>query len=143
DVAVRRSRTNVEAAQFIFAAGVKAVLRRSHSAAKALHVTKLRTNTQHVVPVLRVQQVMHRQEPFVGDQRRKIANIAPQTGELERRRVLLTRTRTNRVIDGVVRVRKRELAAHDTVQRIVALDSGPEADGLEEGLRRRTESCDG
>ena len=52
NVAVRRSRANVKAAQFVLAAGVEAVLRWSHSAAKALHVTELRADAQHVVPVL-------------------------------------------------------------------------------------------
>ena len=62
---------------------------------------------------------------------------------LERRRVFLAAARTHRIVDGVVGVGERELAVDDAGQRVRALNSGPEADGLEEGLRGRAEGRDG
>ena len=66
-----------------------------------------------------------------------------KTGELECRGVFLAGARTDRIVDGVVGIRERQLAVHNPGQRIVALNSRPEADGLEERLRCRAERRDG
>jgi len=49
-IAVGRGATHIEAAHFHFAAGVEAVVGRSHVAAESLHITKLRAYGQRVAP---------------------------------------------------------------------------------------------
>ena len=121
--------------QFVFAAGVEAVVRGGHIAAEALHITQLRADAEHIVAVVGREQVVHGDEALVGDKGENVAHVAPDACRLEGRREFLAGARTHRVVDGVVGIGKRNLAVDDAGQRIRTLDSGTEADGLEEGLR--------
>ena len=76
-IAVRRSPANIEAAQLVLAAGVEAVVGRSHIAAEALHIAQLRAQAQYVASVVRRDQVVHGHEALVGHQRRDVAHVAP------------------------------------------------------------------
>ena len=85
---------------------------------------------------------MHGQEALVGDEWREVAHIAPDARKLEDRRVFLAGARTHWIVDRVVGVGERDLAVDDAGQRIRSLNSRPEADGLEEGLRGGAEGRD-
>ena len=85
---------------------------------------------------------MHGAVAFVRHERREVANVAPETRQLERRRVFVAIARPDGTVNSVEAVGERKLARDNAVQRVRALDAAAEADGLEEGLGRRAERRD-
>ena len=84
-IAVRRGAADIESAQVALAAGVEAVVGRSHCAAVSLHIAQLRAQAEYVTPIGRWSQVVHRPELLVSHKGRDIAHIAPDAGGLKHR----------------------------------------------------------
>lgn len=87
-------------------------------------------------------EVVHGAIGLERNQGREVAYVAPDAGYLERRRELLAGARAYRIVDGVVGIGEGSQAGDDAFQCIRALDAGPEADGLEVGLRGGAERGD-
>ena len=141
-VTVRCSAADVEAAQFRFATGVEAVLRRRHVTTEALHIAELRAQSEYIVTGWRRLEIVHRPVALVSHEGREVAHIAPDTCCLQCRGELFAGARAQRVVDRVVGVGERNGACDDALKRVGTLNAGPEADGLEESLRGGAECSD-
>ena len=141
-VAVGCGAADIEAADFVFAAGVEAIVGRSDIAAEALHIAQLRAQAEYVASGLHGNEVVHGNETLVSHDGLDVAHIAPQARGLEGYRVFLAVVRADGVADGVVDVAEGDVAVDDAGQGIRTLDSGAERNGLEEGLRGGAEGRD-
>ena len=138
-VAVGRSAAHVKATHIHLAAAVEAVVGRRHVAGDALDVIQLRANRQHIAPPNGGDEIVHGDVALVGNGRVDIAHVAPQAGNLQESGVLFAIVGAQRVRNRVVGVAEAEIAIDDAGQRVRALNSRAESNGLEKCRRSRAE----
>ena len=99
NITVGRGRTNVEATEFLFAALVEAIERGSYRAGNALDIGQLELVAKDVPPGRSEAEALYRMELLELHHGADVANVAPQTGNLEGGGEFAAVARLVRVVD--------------------------------------------